>query len=299
MPRVRVPAEALMLATVVIWGLGFPIGKYALTHGFEPVVFAATRFMLAAAAFSVVAVRREGSLRVRRRDFPLVVGAAAVGIWINQLTYTYALHEASAATVALIFGTLPIFVALFAHFGRVERVGRRTWIAGCVSLLGVALVATGAGGGLSGDVVGIALALGATSSLALYSVAVGPLLVRYSPYRLNSVVAIVGAVLLAAVASGRFGDEDWGDLSALTWGAFLYAALPAYVLSNILWLTVIDRIGAPKASLYANLSPFAGVLFALLLLNERLTPVQLLGGATIAAAIVVARPRRFRIAPAE
>jgi drug/metabolite transporter (DMT)-like permease len=297
--RFLVPAELLMLATVVIWGLGFPIGKYALTNGFDPLVFAATRFVVAAAAFSAVAVRREGSLRVRRRDFPLILAAAAVGIWINQLTYTYALHETSAATVALTFGTLPVFVALFAHFGRVERVGRRTWIAGCVSVVGVALVATGAGGRLSGDVVGILLAIGATSSLAAYSVVVGPLLTRYSPYRLNSNLAIVGAVLLVAVASGRFGEENWGDLSALTWGAFLYAALPAYVLSNILWLTVIDRIGAPRASLYANLSPFAGVLFALLLLSERLTPLQLLGGATIAAAIVLARPRRFRIAPAE
>ena len=41
-------------------------------------------------------------------------------------------------------------------------------------------------------------------------------------------------------------------------------------LTNILWFTALDRVGPSRASLFANLQPFFAVLFALVLLSERL-----------------------------
>jgi drug/metabolite transporter (DMT)-like permease len=50
-------------------------------------------------------------------------------------------------------------------------------------------------------------------------------------------------------------------------------------------------VGPSRASLYANLQPFLGALFALLLLSERMTALQAAGGLAIAAGIVLARRR--------
>ena len=37
-------ADGLLIATVVLWGLHFPMVKYAITHGFAALVYATMRF---------------------------------------------------------------------------------------------------------------------------------------------------------------------------------------------------------------------------------------------------------------
>jgi drug/metabolite transporter (DMT)-like permease len=71
------------------------------------------------------------------------------------------------------------------------------------------------------------------------------------------------------------------------------------VLTNLLWFTAIDEVGPSRASLFANLQPFLAAIVALVLLDERLTAVQVVGGLAIAAGIVLARERRPPLGPAE
>ena len=39
---------------------------------------------------------------------------------------------------------------------------------------------------------------------------------------------------------------------------FIYSLFFSLVFTNIMWFTAIDRVGAARASLYANLQPFLG-----------------------------------------
>jgi len=61
----------------------------------------------------------------------------------------------------------------------------------------------------------------------------------------------------------------------------------------VAYISGIRRLGAPRAAILANFEPVVGVLLAALLLGERTTAAQLLGGALIIAAGVVLqlRPR--------
>ena len=54
----------------------------------------------------------ERTFAVQKRDVVLILGAAAIGIWLNQLSYVYALEFSNASTIALILGATPIFAAL-------------------------------------------------------------------------------------------------------------------------------------------------------------------------------------------
>jgi drug/metabolite transporter (DMT)-like permease len=59
-----------------------------------------------------------------------------------------------------------------------------------------------------------------------------------------------------------------------------------------MWFEAIDRVGAARASLYANLNPFLGAFFALVVLSEEMGPLQFAGGLVIAAGILLARLAR-------
>src|SRR5262245_27453723 len=158
--RHRLPPDVLLLVTVLFWSFNFTVVKYALTHGWEPLAYSSIRFAAAAVIFSAFTYGREHTLRVARADVRLLLVAAALGIWLNPLAFTYSVKLTTAATVALMFGTLPVFVALIAVAFRLERPHARHWVATVVSFLGVGLVAAGASSGISGDLGGILLGLG-------------------------------------------------------------------------------------------------------------------------------------------
>jgi drug/metabolite transporter (DMT)-like permease len=290
--RRRLPADVLLLATVLFWSFNFTVVKYALTHGWEPLSYASVRFALGALLFSAVTLGREGSLRVERRHVPLMLCAAALGTWLNQLTFTYSVRLTTAATVALMFGTLPIFVALFAQALGVERLRFRHWAATAVSFSGVALVALGSSGGIAGDLGGILLGLGATATWAAYSVAIGPLMQRYSPYRISAFMLLVGSVPLLVSSAAQLAAQDWAALGGLAWAAFVYSLFFSLVFTNVMWFEAIDRVGPARASLYANLNPFLGAFFALVVLSEEMGPLQFAGGFVIGAGILLARLAR-------
>jgi len=294
----------MLLVTVCLWGFNFTVTKYVLTHGFRPLAYSSLRYAGAAMLFSGLTYRLEGRLSVRRRDLPLLLLAAAVGIWINQLTYMYAVKLTTATTVALILGTTPIFAALIARAVGLERLSRLFWAASVVSFVGVALVALGSGGGLSGDVGGDLLAILAAATWAAYSVMVAPLMRSYSPYQISAFVLVAGWIPLAVTAASQLRAQDWGAIGWLDWLCLGYALLGPLVLTNILWFTAIDRVGPSRATLFANLQPFVAAIFALAILSERITALQVVGGIAIGAGILLAgsgrlRRVRSRVRPAE
>jgi drug/metabolite transporter (DMT)-like permease len=282
-------ADLMLFATVVIWSLNFTVTKYVLNHGFKPLAYSAVRFGTAALLFIGFTWVREHSFRLERRDIPFILGAATVGIFLNSVGFIYGTKLTTAATVALIFGTMPILTALFAAVGGIERLQSHFWVAAAISFGGVCLVAFGAHSGISGDLWGYALALFATATWAAYSVAIAPLMTRYTASRISAWALTAGAIPLFAVGSPQLASQDYGDLPSLVWLAFVFAVLAPLFLTNLLWFNSIDRVGPSRASLYANLQPFLGAIFALVLLHEPLTRYQVAGGLLIATGIILSR----------
>jgi drug/metabolite transporter (DMT)-like permease len=289
-------AEVMLLATVTIWAFNFTVTKYVLDEGFQPLAYSSLRFGAAALLFASITYGYERSFRLRRRHLALLAGAAFVGIYLNSVSFMYAIDLTTASTVALIFGTLPVITALVAYAFGIDRLSRRFWIAAAFSFAGVALVALGSEGGVSADLAGNLLALLGAASWGVYSVAIAPLMRSYSPYRISAVALLVGWVPLALTALPQLLDQDW-EFDALVWAAFAFAVLGPLVLTNVLWFTAIDRVGPSRATLVTNLQPFLAAVFAVILLSEPLSALQLAGGLAIALSLVLAR-RRPAVEPA-
>jgi DME family drug/metabolite transporter len=282
--------ELMLLTTVLLWALNLTVTRYILTNGFEPLAYATVRYGAASAIFVAVAVLAERTLRIRRRDLPLV-GAAALSLWLNQLAFVYALEGTSASTIALILGATPIFAALIGiPFGLERALSRRFWLAAVISFAGVGLVAAGSASGLGGDLRGTALGIATAATWAGYSVVIAPLMARYSASRISAVVLPLGWVLIALVGWPQAAEQDYG-VGWEVWALLVFATLGPLVLTNVLWFRSLHRIGPSRATLVANLQPFVAAVFALILLSERMTLLQVAGGWLIAVGILFARRR--------
>jgi drug/metabolite transporter (DMT)-like permease len=285
--------DLMLIATVVIWAFNITVTKYVLTHGFRPLAYASVRYGGAALLTAAVALALERSLRIGSRRDLLLICLASLFLLLNQLAFVYSLRLATATIVALVLGTTPVFTALASSAVGLERLPLGFWAAALVTFGGVALIAVGAGGNISGNLGGALLAVALAATWALYSVSVAPLMRRSSPYRISALVLLVMIVPFVLISIGQLGEQDFGDLGWLVWLGLAYAIIGPLALTNLLWFTAISRVGPARASLFANLQPFLAALVAALVLSEHLSPLELAGGAAILAGILLER----RLAP--
>jgi len=282
--------DLMLLGTVVLWALNVTVTRYVVTHGFLPLAYATVRYFAAASLFWVFTWRREHSFRIRLSDSKLIA-LAAFFIFANQLCFVLAVHETSASTVGLMLGATPVFAAAFAWLVGIERVATQFWIAAVIAFVGVGFVAAGSSDGFSGNFVGDVLAIGTAASWAAYSVAIAPLMRRYSPFRISALVLAVGWLPLALVSAPQLAEQKWSGFGWEVWLCLAFAIVGPLFLTNILWFTAIDRVGPSRASLFATFQSFLAVLFAILLLGEHLNRWEIVGGIAIAAAIALERLR--------
>ena len=289
--------EAMLLTTIVLWALNLTVSRYILVHGFEPLAYGSVRYGLAALVFATLTLAVERSLRIGRRDVPLVIAAAAV-LYVNQIGFVYALDTTSASVLALILGATPIFAALAGLVLGTETLPSRFWAGAILSFSGVALVALGSGGAVTGDLGGVLLGILTAATWAAYSMLVTPLMRTYSASRISSVVLALAWIPITITGAAQLRSQDWA-LGWEVWALLVFATLGPLVTTNILWFRSLDRIGPSRATLAANLQPFLAAAIAVVLLGESLDPVELVGGALIAAGILVARRRGTAAAPGE
>lgn len=289
------PVDGMLLGAVLLWALNVTVTKYMLEHGWLPLAYATIRYFAAIAIFWIYTWWRERSFHIARADW-IYVGIAAAMIFLNQICFVYSLEFAHASTVSLLFGTCPMFVGLISIAFLHAQLGRSFWIGTALTFAGVALIAAGAGGGLvsgwKGDLLAIALAI----TWAAYTVAIAPLMRRYSPYRISAVVLTIGWAPLALVSIPQISRQDFA-FSGTVWLGFVYAVIGPLFLTNILWFTAVDRVGAARASIFNNMQPFFGVLFALLILSEAIHGLEIAGGLLIFVGIAYERIGRQVPAP--
>jgi drug/metabolite transporter (DMT)-like permease len=291
----------MILLAAACFGILGPVSFYAEEAGVTSLALVTWRAALGAGSMVIfIAARSAAGVRpVSLRAIPIgdrwFMAAAAVANTILNLAVFVAFLRIGITLSLLVFYLYPAFVALVsvAWFG--ERLDRIRWLALGLSLVGMVLVVAGAGSFGELDLLGVGLAFVAGLGQTFYVLAARHGF-AHVPGAQAAAMTMGGAAtlyLVISLALGAVGDlaAPLGGLDAL-WPVLLAGVVGAGV-PTVAYISGIRRLGAPRAAILANFEPVVGVLLAALLLGERTTAAQLLGGALIIAAGVVLqlRPR--------
>jgi len=282
--RIRLGVADLMLFTLVVtWAMNIVITRWVLTHGVEPLVYASLRYVLCGSVLAAYSRVAEGPLDLLGRGrMRLLVFGLAVFV-VNQVTFVYALKLTTASTTSLIFGVAPVVIAAIAFAAGTERVTGRFVLAALVSMAGVGLIAIESGGGPSTSVTGVGVAIVLMLTWSIYTVVAASLMSTWSPYRVAAVMFLTSGIAITVVASRQLAEQNWG-IHWYVWALSVYA-VASLITTNLLYLVAMKRVGPSQTALYANFQPFVAVIFAMLILSESLTWLELAGGAAIALGI--------------
>lgn len=275
----------LCIASAASFGALPIFGKVAFDHDVNVVTFLFVRFSVASAVlWLLVAARRE---RVRGHARSLILGGILMGMLaygIQSTMYFLALERIDASLSALLLYAYPAMVTAAAIL-----LGREQATGTLLGALGVATVGTILllGDGLTGDADRVGVVLGFAAAIC------------YTAYILagDTLVASLPAVLLAALvtaggslAFGGFGVASGSlrfGVDGHAWLSMGGAAIVGTVFAVGMLLPGIERVGASTASVLSTVEPATTVLLAVLLLDERASSVQLIGGVLLLAAIVL------------
>lgn len=282
-------ADGSLAVAVSIWGLNMTIMKLALAS-FEPMVFAALRYGMAALVFVAVAALfgSSGGLRMRRTDLPRVALAGVCGIAINQASFVYGLNATGPSAAAILMATMPLFVAAMAGLFGLERLSARGWVGMLIGLAGVVLVSADSAGAGMRSLWGPMLVLTAAASYAGYVVLLKPLTSRYSPITLSAYTIVIGWLPIAAAAGFQASSLATRPPALGAWFQLLYSAGPALLVTNLLYIHGLRRAGVSRTALYMYLQPVVAVVAAGLLLHDRLTVFEVVGAGIVLAGVWLA-----------
>lgn len=271
----------LALVIVVAWGVNFVVIKVGL-DGVPPMLLGALRF--AAAAFPAVFFVKRPQIQWR---WLFAYGAT---ISFGQFAFLFfAMHVGMPAGLASLvlqaqaFFTL-VFAALFLH----ERFRGQNVLGLVISAAGVAVI--GMKGGHAMTVAGFGLTLCAAVSWALGNI------VAKKAGQIDLVGLVVWASLVPplpflALSYAFEGPRQIAaalshiELSSVF--AVVYLAFVATLLGYSLWGRLLSRYPAAQVAPFSLLVPIVGLTSASVLLNERLTPVQIAGAGLVMAGLAV------------
>jgi drug/metabolite transporter (DMT)-like permease len=300
---VQKSASNFGLAMALVSGLTFGTsGSFAsslLIAGWSPGAVVTARVAIAALVLTLPALQVLRSRSITWSGARIVLLYGVLGVAAAQFCYFNAVAHLSVA-VALLIEYSGILLVVAWGWIRGHPPGVLTIIAGAVALGGLVLVLN-----LSGpqhvDPVGVSWSIGAAFGLATYFVltaesgeTVSPLVMAWGGLAVGSLVllaaGIAGTLPMHATASDviLLGRHTSWVVPVL--GLALVAAVIAYVTGII----SVRLLGAKLASFIGLTEVLAAVLFAWLLLGQRLEPIQLLGGALVITGIAMVRLDELR-----
>jgi len=233
-----------------------------------------------------LALRRRDTLRIRLRDLRFFAVFGIVGMAAVHYTYFKTISLTNVATAILLEYLAPVIVlAVSVLFLR----HKLTWSlpAGvALSVFGCALVVGAVGGdGLSVSPAGIAWGLSSAVFFATYSLMGSWAAGKFSPfttlvYGLGFAAAFWLVVLGPASVLEVFADPRTG-------AAVVFVAVFSTIIPFSAFLAALSYIAPTNATVTSHAEPVIAGIGAFFLFGEALTPLQLLGGLLVMAAIAV------------
>lgn len=289
-------AVVCLVVAMALWGSSFIALKLAFTE-LPPLWVIFARMALGSLVF-LLAWRWRGQMHYRAGDWKYLLGLAACEPCLYFLFEALALQHTSAAQAGMVTALLPLLVAVGAMFFLGERVNRTTLVGFLLALVGAVWLslAGGADEHASNPVLGNFYELLAMLCAMGYTLLLKHLSTRYSAFLLTAMVAFVGTLFFLPLA--WFSAPLPTTVSPQGLAAVAYLGVLVTVVAYGLYNFGVSRLPASQASAFTNLIPLFTLLFAILILGERLNAMQVMAAALVFAGVLLSQWRGPPVVPA-
>ena len=292
-PTARRPLRgyALVAAGAAMFALNATMARYLLDDGVSALRLSQLRSAGSLLILlAVLAAARPRLLGVDRRDLPALAFLGIAGLALVHASYFLAVARLEIGVAVTIQYLAPVLLLLWLRGVHGRRLAPGLWAAVAIAFAGC-LLAARAYDTAALDALGVLAALAAAVTFAIYMV--GSERAGHVHEPVTTLFWAFGfASVLWAVATPWWGFPS-GELgSARNVLLALGVVLIGTLLPFICMVAALRHVPAPRAAVVATLEPVLAALFAWVLHEESLAPVQVAGGAAVVVAVAWVQARR-------
>lgn len=275
----RLQADLLLLLTAAVWGSGF-IAQRIAAPNMNIFIFNGGRFLLGALLlFPLIRFR----LQIAKSNLTGVI-LAGILLFSAGAFQQAGMITTTAGNAGFITGLYVIFVPIFLWFIWREKQRWNVWVAALIAVFGMLLLSTGGELKLApGD----RLELIGAVLWALHVIVVGKTVQGLHPLHFA-----IGQFLVCAIlnfSTGLITDpQGFTQISSLWW-TILYNGIASVAIGFTLQGVAQKYAPPTDAALILSMEAVFAAVFGFLLLSERFSSEQLIGGILVMAAILLAQ----------
>src|SRR5215475_3182145 len=254
MPRFTSRTLIALGFTLVVWASAFA-GIRAGLRAYSPANLAILRFLIASAVLAIYA----GVAHFRRpalHDIPGLVFSGCLGITVYNLALNYGETQVTAGAASMLIASVPIWTALAARFWLHEKLSVVGWLGVFVSFAGIALIASGEGGGIRLSPQALFI-LAASIASAAYMILQKQYLSRYSALEFTAYSVWLGTALMLPFGSGLLNTLRSAPVAATL--SILYLGIFPGALAYVAWAYVMSHGAAGRTSTLLYVIPVLAI----------------------------------------
>jgi drug/metabolite transporter (DMT)-like permease len=284
---------AAIAFVVVVWAFNFIAAKVGLRY-LPPLTMASFRVTLAGLSMVPVYLvcsrwpafanaRPMRSQGLTRRDLWTFAYLGFFGVVVNQMCFTMGLRYTSVSHAAVIVGMGPIYTLILAVLFRLERATWHKVVGMAIALVGIAVLASENGiSARSPSLLGDAITMSGSIGFATYAVLGKRVAGRYDALTMVAFNHFAGAIIILPVAlrqARQLGPfSRWRAIPWPAWAAVVFMAVFSSALAYLLYFWLLRYLEASQLSAFTYLLPVLAVILGILLLGERGSLMQIIGG---------------------
>ncbi|MBE0186933.1 EamA family transporter [Bacillus sp. seq1] len=256
-----------------LWASAFP-GIRAGLEGYTPEHLALFRLLIGSMALLLFAVLTQMRLP-DLKDIPAIFLLGFLGFAFYHILLNIGEKTVSAGVASLLVTTAPIFSAMLSRLFYKEHFGFTKWLGSMISLLGVLLIAFGAGD-FTYSMSGILVILLAAFSESIYFVFQARYIKKYGFIPFVTFTIWGGTVPMLIFLPGLGSEVIDAPLNATL--SIVYLGLLPTVVPYFALAYVTSLVGASEATLSLYVTPALALIISWLWIGEIPPLISLLGG---------------------
>lgn len=290
----------LAIITVICWGSSFLSTKVIMVNGgLVPVEMFTYRF---AAAYLILLILTFKHIRSNnwRDEFTFMLCGICAGS-LYFITENYALQNTTAGNVSLLASVPPLFTAFLLAVFFHTRVKTGVIIGSLIALAGVGFIICSHGEGFVIKPKGDLLALCASLSWAVYTIAVKRLIPIYSTLFITRKLFFYGVLSSLPLLFYAVPPQTIADHIALLFNFsepeyfsnFAFLVVMCSVTGYLMWNEVMKKLGPISANNYLYGQPLITMLAGALFLDEGITLYGYIGCALVIGGLIISDKLKF------
>jgi drug/metabolite transporter (DMT)-like permease len=286
--RLKFTASMYAMMSISFWGVSF-VSTKAVLEILDPYSLLVIRFGIGALFLFLLLLMQRYSLLVSIKYIPHLMILGILGVFVHQLLQATALLTIDASSAGWLISFSPIFTVILSILFLHEKMSIMKSIGIVLAITGVILVTTTRSGQslqLSMNI-GFLLMLLSTLNWAVYSVLLKSLKIPYPPIVVTFYMCLLGLILTTPLIIRNRGWETLSLLNHSEWAHLLFLGVFVSGIAYWYWAKALEILEASKVSMFLYLEPIATLITAVLLLNEKVFLISVVGGIIIIIGVII------------